>query len=158
MTALISDVECQFLFLTAGEKNFAKLTSITSICAELNLPMCICYYRIIDYSCLNRIEADLTPQRPRLLLAGSFLEEQITVSALHCLDIGYEVFLLKDCVASKKPECLHVHDMRLVQSGVVPTTLSQLLYEWMSRENKSKRIAQITQLIELIDQQVFRLR
>jgi hypothetical protein len=155
----VLDSECQILFLTAGEENNIQLGTITSICAELDLPLYVCNAVIVDASSLQEIDAKLLPHtgnacRPRLLLAGSFLEEQITLCALRALYVGFEVFLLKDFVVSKNLDHMLVYDMRLFQAGVVPSTLRQLLYEWMSGEERLERRAKMIQLLDSIDKRV----
>ena len=158
MKITVLDSECQILFLTAGEENIVQFAAIDSVCAMLNLPLCVCNSLIVDASCLQEIDTKLLPHsgetcRPRLLLAGSFLEEQITICALHALYVGFEVFLLKDFVVPKNLNHTLVYDMRLFQAGVVPSTLRQLLYEWMSGEERTERRTKMIQFLTLIDKQ-----
>ena len=150
----VLDSECQILFFTAGEENIIQLETITLICAELELPLCVCNSLIVDAECMLKIDTKLLPHsgdagRPRLLLAGNFLEEQITIGALHALYLGFEVFLLKDFAVPKNIDHMQVYDMRLIQAGVVPSTLHQLLYEWISGEAIAERR---NKLIELLAQ------
>ena len=48
---------------------------------------------------------------------------------------------------------MHVYDMRLVQAGIVPTTLRQILYEWISGEQEIERRTKMIELLASIDQQ-----
>lgn len=151
--------ECQFLLLNAKEDKHIGLDVIASISGELSLPLWVCNSLIVDATCLQEIEANLIPHsghscRPRLLLAGSFLEEQITICAFHCLYVGFEVFLLKDSVVAKDATHQQVYDTRLIQAGVVPTTLRQLLYEWMTGEDRAESRTKMGELLALIEKKV----
>ena len=82
-----------------------------------------------------------TESRLCLLLGGSHLEDHITLCALYGLAEGLEVHLLKDCVISQQPQFDSVYIAKLVQAGVVPTTLAQLLLQWTALEpDEAKRI------------------
>lgn len=102
----ILDTECQIAFFTATDESITHLHTIKAICTELDLPLCVTNSLIIDAKALQEIEAKLSPHsgiacRPRLLVAGSFLEEQITICALHAVYVGFEVFLLRDFIVPK---------------------------------------------------------
>ena len=130
----VTDTECQFLFLTAGMDKHDDLTTIEMICSVLELPLLVCQSEFVDAQTLQEIEAELLPSeghasRQRLLVVGRYLEEQINVIALHELYLGFEVFLLKDFIIPRNLHHVKVYDSRLVQAGVVLSTLRQLLYE-----------------------------
>ena len=151
--------ECQFLLLTAGVEKFWIRAAITSLCFELNLPVFVCDSQLVTASCLQGIEAKLLSHsgqnaRPRLLVAGCYLEEQVNISALHGLYLGFEVFLLKDFIIARNRIHTQVYDSRLFQAGVVPSTLRQLLYEWISSEEQPNRHAQLVQMLALIEKTV----
>ena len=156
MAVTVSDGECQLLVLRGEEIASSAVEFMNLVCLELGIPIHICSNQLINAACLTWIESQLVSsseghQRKRLLVAGAYLEEQITVCALHALSLGYEVFLLKDFVATRTVGHVQAFDMRLFQAGVVPTTLRQLLYEWLSQEEISERQAAKRKLIELID-------
>ena len=156
MKISVQHSECQLLFLNASQGNHVGLDAITSISAEFNLPLLVCNSLIVDASCLQEIDGKLVSHsgdkcRPRLLLAGSFLEEQVTICALHNLYLGFEVFLLKDFVITKDRTHEQVYDTRLIQAGVVPTTLRQLLYEWMTGEDRAESRMRMGELLALIE-------
>jgi len=65
---------------------------------------------------------------------------------------GYEVFLLRDMVAARVKNLSMVFDMRLFQAGIVPTTLRQLMYEWMTDEADLLRRATIVKLMQELEQ------
>jgi hypothetical protein len=139
MGASVSDKECQLLYVSPGARIFHLQDYIFKLCDILKVPICICDAPIVDKVCLQDIDAKLVTfegenARFRLMVAGGFLEEQVTILTLHYLAQGYEVFLLRDMVAAKVKNLSMVFDMRLFQAGIVPTTLRQLMYEWMAHE------------------------
>jgi hypothetical protein len=161
MGATVSDRECQVLLLHGEGLSSEAADLIVKVCDDLQMPVCKCDDQIISTSCVSRIETELTsnslePRRQRLLIAGSYFEEQITVCALHTLALGFEVFILKDFVVARDPGHFHAFDMRLFQAGVVPTTLRQLIYEWLSFEDVQGRQLIKRKLLELIDAHVMR--
>lgn len=148
--------ECQVLFLGTKDGDPIGFDAIDSVTKELGLPLNVCSTQIVDTPCLLEIYTSLRPLsgascRPRLLIAGNYLEEQITICALHGLYIGFEVFLLKDFISAKNANHTTVYDTRLVQAGVVPTTLRQLLYEWMSGEDLTERREKMMQFLLAVE-------
>jgi hypothetical protein len=85
--------------------------------------------------------------RPRLVMAGAYYEEQITVCSLRALAAGCEVYALKDVVVSRQPDHSRVFDTRLVQAGVVLVTLRQLLYEWLANSKDENERSMLAKLI-----------
>ena len=155
----VTDTECQFLFLTAGMDKHDDLTTIEMICSVLELPLLVCQSEIVDSKTLHDVETDLLPSaghasRQRLLVVGRYLEEQINVIALHGLYLGFEVFLLKDFIIPRNIHHVEVYDSRLVQAGAVLSTLRQLLYEWISSEERVERRSRMIQLLASINEQI----
>lgn len=156
MAVTISDSECQLLYLQSDGVNSNGSNLIKKICLDLDVPFINCRDQLINASCIARIESELMSnsgkhRRQRLLIAGAYLEEQITICALHGLAIGYEVLLLKDFVTARNPSHVQAFDMRLIQAGVVPSTLRQVVYEWLSVEDLCERQITIRSFLELID-------
>jgi Isochorismatase family len=156
MAVTILDSECQLLLLRSDVLTSKAAKFLNLVCEKLSVPIHVCDNQLIDAASLSWIERRLatnseSKRRSRLLVAGGYLEEQITVSAMHALALGYEVFLLKDFIATRTIDHLQAFDMRLFQAGVVPTTLHQLLYEWLSQEEVSERQSVKRSLLELID-------
>ena len=156
MAVTISDSECQLLYLQRDELIANGFNFIRQICLELDIPFVNCRDQLISASCIARIESELMSKseihrRPRLLFAGAYMEEQVTICALHGLAIGYEVFLLKDFVIARNPNHVQAFDMRLFQAGVVPSTLRQIVYEWLSLECLPERQIMMRSFLELID-------
>jgi hypothetical protein len=159
MGVSVSDRECQFLYVSPGAGTFHLRDYIFKLCDILQVPICVSDAQIVDKDCLRDIDSKLVSfkgedARFRLLIAGGFLEEQVTILTLHCLTQGYEVFLLKDLVAAKVQHLSMVFDMRLFQAGIVPTTLRQLMYEWMADETDERRRSTIIKLIAELEQLV----
>ena len=69
-------------------------------------------------------------KRDRLLLAGLWTETAITFAALSGLELGYQVYVVTDAVAGMAVSSHRVAIDRMVQSGVVPVTWRQVLFEW----------------------------
>jgi hypothetical protein len=155
MGVFVSESECQILFLQAGELTTYAVKTTSEISRELGIPLYFCDGIATDENFLTQLESRLLAnseghQRKRLLIAGAYLEEQITICSLYALSLGYEVFLLKDFVAIRTLDHVHAFDMRLMQAGVVPTTLRQLLYEWLSQERLVERQAVMRRLLDMI--------
>ncbi len=154
MAVFVSDHECQILFLQGDELTAGTVEKMNVVSLKLGIPIYICNNNLIDATCLTQIETHLLSNseghlRKRLLVAGAYLEEQITICSLYALSLGYEVFLLKDFAATRVIDHVNAFDMRLIQAGVVPTTLRQLLYEWLAQESLSERQAVKRWLIEM---------
>lgn len=69
-------------------------------------------------------------ERRQLLVAGAETDVCVLLSALSMLELGYEVFLLEDCLFTTEPHpgpALH----RLCAAGAVPCTLKTAFYELM---------------------------
>ncbi len=69
-------------------------------------------------------------KKDRLLLAGLWTEAAITFAALSGLELGYQVYVVTDAVAGMTASSHEVAVDRMVQSGVVPVTWRQVLFEW----------------------------
>ena len=75
-----------------------------------------------------------TINRRKLLLCGSYLEEQISVAAQYMPLVGYDVHLVQDLVLPRNAVHTQFHDLRFVQFGAVMTTVEHLIYECASSE------------------------
>ena len=158
MKSVVSDEDCQFLFLTGGREKQIAQDILTAICRKLNQPIFVCDSGIIDEKVLKAIELNLSPisgirARPRLMIAGKYLEEQVTICALNALHQGFEVFLLKDFIVARDAHHAQTFDARLFQAGAVPTTLRQSIYEWMSGDVAAERRDWMAQMLAEIERQ-----
>lgn len=79
-------------------------------------------------------------RKERLLIAGLWTETGVSFAALSALELGYDVFLVTDACAGMSAESHATAIQRMVQSGAVPITWRQVLFEWyrsMAGENES---------------------
>ena len=135
----ISIKDCQILAFQPHGISMPKLDAVIVCAKELNLPAEVCNQDYVDANLLSEIaqrlgKPVLNDPRSILLICGAFLEEQVSLAAHYMLVTGFEVYLLRELVVSKSPDHAYFHDLRLVQAGAVPTTLQQLVYEWMATE------------------------
>jgi hypothetical protein len=68
--------------------------------------------------------------RLSLLICGYWLDECITFTALNALAEGYDTYLVTDASPPLEVADRNTAIMRLVQTGVVPTTTRQAIREW----------------------------
>ena len=81
------------------------------------------------------------------MLAGSNLEQQITVLALEALAEGFDVHLLNDLISTTDQLTAPVLQQRLVQAGAVPSTLRQFIYLWRSAEIDRSALTTLQELL-----------
>ena len=78
------------------------------------------------------VNAIKSEKRERLFICGFWLDTSVSSAALEAFIEGFDVHLLVDLSFSlfepSRADTIH----RLSQYGVVPITISQLLFEWMS--------------------------
>jgi hypothetical protein len=130
---------CQILVFQPLGILMPKLDVVVACANELEIPIEVCEHDFISTLVLDEIVQKLgqpMPHGPRkiLLICGAFLEEQISLAAQYMLVTGFAVYLLRELVIAKSPEHASIHDLRLIQTGARPTTLQQLVYEWMATE------------------------
>jgi hypothetical protein len=108
---------------------------------EAALDVDIFYWSRVDFVAQDICDfADKVKQRQRqhehgrTLLLGADLENQVTAIALRFLAEGLETYLLKDLMCSSDNKFEAVHEMRLFSVGAIPTTMSQVLMEWIAFE------------------------
>ena len=70
-----------------------------------------------------------------MLIAGGILEREVTLFALHALAEGLDVFILADLISIENDKYEKRYWERLIQAGVVPTTFSQTIVEWIASES-----------------------
>ena len=71
----------------------------------------------------------------------------VTQTVLDLLSQGYEVFLLIDCITSRKRESKEVALARLTQAGAIPSNLEMALFEMM-RTADSPQFKAVQKLIK----------
>ncbi len=70
-------------------------------------------------------------QTKQVIICGIEAHICVTQTVLDLLSQGYEVFLLVDCITSRKRESKEVALARLTQAGAVPSNLEMALFEMM---------------------------
>ncbi len=86
--------------------------------------------------------------RPCLLLCGSWLDACVAFAALRAFATGYDTYVLTDATPSLDAD---VHDtalLRLVQAGIVPTTVRQTIREWAFFDTDPTRRRQTLDLLD----------
>lgn len=87
-------------------------------------------------------------EHSRAVLFGTDLENHITAIGLRFMAEGLETYLLKDLTISLDGKFEATHEMRLFSVGVIPTTFSQVMMEWIAFESdpmvKQKLIDSLT--------------
>lgn len=68
--------------------------------------------------------------RRKLLICGYWLEEGVSLLALHASLVGFDSYVTVDLSPALCPELSPILQMRLVQHNVVVTTSTQVLREW----------------------------
>ncbi len=88
---------------------------------------------------------------PNLIIGGAYLENEVTLSVLHGLAEGFDVYCLSDLILPLENEFTYTFNARLIQAGAVPSTLRQVLYQWSMSEADPLRRATLTELFEGIN-------
>jgi isochorismate hydrolase len=84
------------------------------------------------------LEAVKKTGRKQLVISGLWTSMAMTLTTLHALREGFDVFGVMDAAGS---ESLYSHDMavlRMIQAGVVPCTWMQTVSEWMNTWHNPK--------------------
>lgn len=135
----VSIQSCQILAFKPNDISLPKLDAAVTLALAFKMPVEICNQNFVDTHVLDQIvQKIVAPKigdtRKIVLICGAYLEEQISLAAQFMLVTGFAVYLLRELVIAKSPEHASIHDQRLIQAGAVPTTLQQLVYEWMATE------------------------
>ena len=86
--------------------------------------------------------------RKTVLLCGIEAHVCVLQSALDMLEAGYEVFVALDAVSSRKERDEKPGLKRMIQAGVVPTTVESALFELLDNDSKSDTFKAIQRLIK----------
>jgi hypothetical protein len=97
-------------------------------------------------------QSQMCHEHPRVLIFGADLENHITAIALRFLAEGLETYLLKDLTSSSDNKFEAVHEMRLFSIGVIPTTMGQVLMEWIAFESDPEVKRRLTETLTLYRQ------
>jgi nicotinamidase-related amidase len=69
-------------------------------------------------------------------------------SALDLFEAGYKVFLATDAISSRKKSDMDSAIMRMVQTGIIPTTVESALFELLENDSKSETFKTISRLVK----------
>ena len=95
----------------------------------------------------KRIGRDISPTS--LFIAGTYLEDQISICILNALAIGYDVYLLTDVTVPHDTVHREIFLARLTQAGAVLSTFHQMLYQWLVVETDSNRKDMLGKLLDI---------
>jgi len=87
-------------------------------------------------------------KRKSVLLCGVETHVCVLQSALDLLAAGYDVFLATDAVSSRKETDERPGKKRLLQAGVVPTSVESALFELLDNDSRSDTFKTISKLIK----------
>jgi nicotinamidase-related amidase len=77
---------------------------------------------------LNAVKATGTK---KIVISGLWTSMCFAYTALHAIREGYEVYGLMDAAGDSTPEAHDYGIKRMLQAGVIPTTVESLVSEWM---------------------------
>ena len=86
--------------------------------------------------------------RKKVVLCGVEAHVCVLQSALDMLEAGYEVFLATDAISSRKERDEKPAIKRMVQAGVVPTTVESALFELLDNDSKSDTFKTVSRIIK----------
>ncbi|MCL2492733.1 MAG: hydrolase [Clostridiales bacterium] len=86
--------------------------------------------------------------RKSVIICGVETHVCVLQSSLDMLAAGYDVFLATDAVSSRKEMDEKPGKKRLVQAGVVPTSVESALFELLDNDSKSDTFKTISKLIK----------
>ena len=86
--------------------------------------------------------------RKTVVLCGVEAHVCVLQSALDMLEAGYDVFLATDAISSRKERDEKPGVKRMINSGVIPTTVESALFELLDNDSKSDTFKTISRLIK----------
>ena len=160
MSSFISNEECVVVLLNRSAVESSSVSNFLSILDTLEASINIAVHNfesyLLDCNQLSAIIgavkiASASGKRMHALVAGAYLEDQITVVVLQALAEGFDVYLLNDFIVSRQSHFVQTFHTRLMQAGAVPTTLRQLLYQCATAESDRAKRSVLLDLIERYD-------
>ena len=82
-----------------------------------------------------------------VVLCGIEAHVCVLQSALDMQEAGYDVFLATDAISSRKERDEKPAIKRMIQAGIVPTTVESALFELLDNDSKSETFKTISRLI-----------
>lgn len=95
--------------------------------------------------CPEFVEALKDSAKKNVILIGTETHICVEQTALELMDAGYNVYLIQDCVGSRKENDKNIACRRMAAAGAVVTTYEAVLYELLkgAREDGFKAISSI---------------
>ena len=87
--------------------------------------------------------AVLSADKRKLVLAGLFTEEAVTLTTIATLEAGFEVYVVLDACGGTSADAHRVAIRRLEQAGAIPVTTRQLAGEFLDAQNTAEARAAI---------------
>ncbi|WP_395023397.1 hydrolase [Dongia sp.] len=84
--------------------------------------------------------------QPQLILAGVEAHVCVLQTGLDLIDAGYQVFVVADCVSSRRAESREVALHRVARAGATLITAEMALFEWL-RSAEAAEFRSISKLI-----------
>lgn len=94
-------------------------------------------YKVIEKICFNACDAEefvtqlIARNIKKVMVCGIEAHICVAMTSLDLLSRGYEVYLLDDCITSRRQESKEVTLARLTQAGAVLSNLEMALFEMM---------------------------
>ena len=83
-----------------------------------------------------------------VILCGVEAHVCVLESALDMIEAGYDVFLATDAISSRKKKDERMAVIRMIHSGVTPTTVESALFELLDNDSKSDTFKTISRLVK----------
>ncbi len=101
-----------------------------------------------SFSCVKckRFREELARVKPeRCILTGIEAHICVLQTALDLLRMGYKVYVVLDCIGSRKPLDKETSIRRMIQEGIAPMTAEAVIYEMLetAEHEKFKKILEI---------------
>ena len=94
------------------------------------------------------IDALAETGRKTVVLCGVEAHVCVLQSALDLKEAGYSVFLATDAISSRKERDEKPAVKRMIQAGIVPTTVESTLFELLDNDSKSDTFKTISKLVK----------
>ena len=157
MTAIIPHAKCFVLFVGNDDhppkEQYVSERLLREIGAKLSIPI-----EVLNSNWISKLKLELLfktiknisapDNRTCLLIAGAYLEDQITVCTLEALAEGFDAHLLTDLITARDQGFTQTLLFRLFQAGAVPSTLKQFLYLWSAAEVGEREQTAVRQVIQ----------
>jgi hypothetical protein len=157
MSLNISAGECAVVLVNRrkleGADLLFRLNVLEHIVTSLEIPLFS--FEDVEFSnelfteLIRKVNVNNHPKyTPNLLIAGAYLENEATVSVLHALAEGFDVYCLTDLILALETKFTDTFNSRLIQAGAVPSTLRQIHYQWTTNESDMQRHSVLTKSLD----------